>query len=176
MSSNNIKLTGNKSIKSITNYPGSVTINNQPMWSSGGTFIGGQTLTKLFNYNQSVIFNSNNDENTNIMLGNCFSDIEDNIISFTPIIDSKFNEPIELLFKVINDETLFDLEIHRTNYDIKIKDIKILAIQNLFSKESIGKINVKFTYTEYEYINTILSIEEKRNLKIKKIKNLIEDL
>jgi hypothetical protein len=62
-----------------------------------------------------------------------------------------------------------DMKLTRVGYEIKIKGVTFKSIRNLLSKDSDTTLKVVFEYEELIYDNTLLTLEEKRSLKVKEL-------
>jgi len=70
---------------------------------------------------------------------------------------------------LIEDETIFDIELNRTDYILKITKVKLIKIVNLLSLEAKSTLKVKFSYDNINYENKLMTEPEKRKDKISKI-------
>lgn len=153
-------------------------------WYNWGTTSGNWTTiaNPVYNANpsfsypvQTVIFkideDSTKDENTLISR---FSDIVNDEIHFYPLIDGKKVEPLETVMKYIRLQKKLDIKLTRSGYDIKVKGVTFKSIRNLLSKDSSTVLKVVFEYDELIYDNTLLTIEEKRSMKVKELSKNIK--
>ena len=158
-----------------TSGSNTITLNPNGWGSSNGTWTVGAPsyypYTPSVSYpSQSIIFKieegSEKDENTLI---NRFNDILNDEIHFFPLIEGKKIEPLETVMKYIKSQMKMDLKLTRVGYDIKIKGVTFKSIRNLLSKDSDTVLKVVFEYEELVYDNTLLTLEEKRSLKVKEL-------
>jgi hypothetical protein len=137
-----------------------------------GAFLGSGGTSYSIYYElekQEIIFESNYEKKINDILSKNFNDIIDNKMYFNVKIINKKIQPLELFFNIIKKKKFFNLKISRSNYNLYIIDIKFISIDNLLSKNLNDNIIVNFEYSNIEYENNLLTTEEKRCLKIKKI-------
>ena len=119
---------------------------------------------------QSVIFKIGEDseKDENILITR-FNDIISDEIHFFPQIDGKKIQPLETVMKYIKSQKKMDIKLTRVGYDIQIKGITFKSIRNLLSKDSDTVLKVVFEYEELIYDNNLLTLEEKRSIKVKEL-------
>lgn len=103
------------------------------------------------------------------IFGSRFNDIINDEMHFLPMIDGKKIEPLETVMKYIKSQKKIDIILTRIGYEIKIKGITFKSIRNLLSKDSDTTLKVVFEYNELIYDNKLLTLEEKRSIKIKEL-------
>lgn len=151
-------------------------------WSSNGTWGTGSATyyppyQSVVYPTQSAIFKigegSEKDEETLISK---FSDIVGDEMHFIPVIDGKKVQPLETVMKYIKSQKKMDIKLTRVGYEIKVKGVVFKSIRNLLSKDCNNTLKVVFEYEELIYDNTLLTIEEKRNQKVRELaKNIKRD-
>jgi len=138
-----------------------------------------------YNYNyapyspveQSIIFEMDEKfEKDASTLKDRFLDIIDNEFIFYPQINGKKLEPLETIMKFIKLKQKFDVELSRCGYNIVIKGVLFKNLSNILSKESDISLKVSFEYDELVYDNTLLSIQEKRSIKVRELMKNIHDI
>ena len=119
---------------------------------------------------QSIIFKIGEgfEKDEDIFIGR-FKDIIEDEIHFSPLIDGKKIQPLETIMKYIKLQKKMDIKLTRVGYDIKIKGVTFKAIRNLLSKDSDTTLKVAFEYDELIYDNTLLTLEEKRSIKVREL-------
>lgn len=103
------------------------------------------------------------------IFGSRFNDIVSDEMHFLPMINGKNIEPLETVMKYIKSQKKIDIILTRIGYEIKIKGITFKSIRNLLSKDSDTTLKVVFEYNELIYDNKLLTLEEKRSIKIKEL-------
>jgi hypothetical protein len=103
------------------------------------------------------------------ILNNTFSDIIKNEFLFSPRINGKKLEPLELILKYIKDKVKFHLKLVRCGYEIELMNVYFIELSNILSNESDTVLKVKFEYEKMFIDNTLLSKEEKRTIKVKEL-------
>jgi hypothetical protein len=144
-------------------------------WSSNGTWGTGSATyyppyQSVVYPTQSAIFKigegSEKDEETLISK---FSDIVGDEMQFIPVIDGKKVEPLETVMKYVKSQKKMDFRLTRVGYEIILKGVRLKSIRNLLSKDSDTVLKVVFEYDEMVYDNTLLTLEEKRAIKVKEL-------
>ena len=171
---------------SSTALSGSLTVNgttytpiiSQPLSSTWTIGIPSTAAAGTYTYNptnysypsQSALFKIGEGfEKDEERLASRFNDIVDDEMHFYPMIDSKKIEPLETIMKYIKSKKKFDITLTRVGYEIKIKGIVLKSIRNLLSKNSDTVIKVVFEYDDMIYDNTLLTLEEKRSIKVREL-------
>jgi hypothetical protein len=109
------------------------------------------------------------------ILNNYIYDIHDDIFIFNIEQHKKKTQPLETIMELMNNNTIFELSINRNDYIISIKNVKFLKFVNLFDEESLNILKVKFKYNEIIYNNKLLSVSERRFLKLRKLMKNIKN-
>jgi len=104
----------------------------------------------------------------------CTNIIGDQVIFKTDTIDKR-NEPLETIFRLMNNKVKLNVNIIRQSYELLIEDLQFTEIVDLYSTQSATTLSVKFTKNDsINYENTLLSITEKRHSKIEAIKKKLK--
>lgn len=98
-----------------------------------------------------------------------FLDILEDKIHFSPRTVGKKIEPMETIMKYIKSKKKFNIKLTRSGYEIEIKGVLLKCISNLLSKDSDTTLKIAFEYDELSYDNTLLSLEEKRAIKVNEL-------
>jgi hypothetical protein len=177
MSSSSVPLSGSISVGGCLST-GTSTVAIDPnawnIWSSGNWGVGSPSYYppyQSFSYpSQSVIFkiDEGSEKDEEILVGR-FNDIVGDEMHFFPQIDGKKIQPLETVMKYIKSQKKMDIKLTRIGYDIKIKGVVFKSIRNLLSKDSDTTLKVVFEYEELIYDNTLLTLEEKRNIKVREL-------
>lgn len=136
-----------------------------------GTYVYAPPYVPAQSYpSQSVIFKINeaSEKDENILITR-FNDIVNDEMHFYPQIDGKKIQPLETVMKYIKSQKKMDMKLTRVGYEIKIKGVTFKSIRNLLSKDSDTVLKVVFEYDELIYDNTLLTLEEKRSIKVKEL-------
>ena len=107
------------------------------------------------------------EDESNLMIR--FHDIIGDKILFSPCIQGNKIEPLETIMKYIKSKKKFDIKLTRNGYEITIKGITFKKLTNMLSKDSDKVIKVSFDYDNLVYDNTLLSLEEKRSIKVNEL-------
>ena len=171
-SNSNLNITPSTGLWATGGYGGNITIT--PGLTGSYTF-GNYNYAPYSPVEQSVIFEMDEKlEKDASTLKERFLDIIDNEFIFYPQINGKRLEPLETIMKFIKLKQKFDVELSRCGYNIVIKGVLFKNLSNILSKESDTKLKVSFEYDELVYDNTLLSIEEKRGIKVKELMKKIQ--
>ena len=162
----------NQTIAASPYYYGSISIPS----SSTGTYINTNYMPYV-PVEQIIVFKMNDKfEKDASTLKDRFLDIIDNEFIFYPQINGKKLEPLETIMKFIKLKQKFDVELSRCGYNIVIKGVLFKNLSNILSKESDISLKVSFEYDELVYDNTLLSIQEKRSIKVRELMKNIHDI
>jgi hypothetical protein len=170
---------GNWSITSTAGVTGNVYItpNNTGTWVNSPIYGVYNDPTEFRKPTQSTIFKMDEKfKKEETILISRFSDIVGDKFIFNPQIDGKELQPLETIMKLIKLKKKFDVELCRCGYNIVLKGVQFKNLTNILSKESDTTLKVEFEYDDMIYDNTLLSIQEKRGIKIKELMNKINDI
>lgn len=158
----------------VSPNPNTITI-NPSNWSVGssttlGTWsVNNSPYTYTYPTQLAVFKISEGLKKDEELLASRFDDILDDEMHFLPMIDGKKIEPIETIMKYIKSKKKMDIVITRIGYEIKIKGVIFKNLRNLLSKNSDTVLKVAFEYDDLIYDNTLLTLEEKRAIKVKEL-------